>query len=77
MAKKETLLEQVFREVPDFRALYEKVRTNVLLSSNSESTLNNYTNTTAKLSLHSGCTSLELTDAQINDYLLMWRDHSH
>jgi site-specific recombinase XerD len=53
------------------------VRTNVLLSGKSESTLNNYTKTTAKLSLHFGCTPLELTDAQINDYLLMLRDNSY
>ena len=57
--------------------MYEKVKTNVLLSGKSESTLNNYTKTTAKLSLHFGCTPLELTDAQINDYLLMLRDNAY
>jgi integrase/recombinase XerD len=54
-----------------------KVRTNVLLSGKSESTLNNYAKATAKLNLHFGCMPLELTDAQINDYLLMLRDHSY
>ncbi len=53
------------------------MKMHVLLSGKSESTLNNYTKTTAKLSLYFGCTPLELTDAQINDYLLMLRDHSY
>ena len=53
------------------------MRTNVRLSGKSESTLENYTKTSAKMSLYFNCTPLELTDAQINDYLLMLRDNGN
>lgn len=51
--------------------------TKIRLNGQSESTLANYGKSIAKLSLYFGCTPLELTDAQINDYLLLLRDHQN
>ena len=51
--------------------------TNIRLNGQSESTLGNYGKSIAKMSLYFGCTPLELTDAQINDYLLLIRDNQN
>ena len=60
--------------MPGFADLYQQLLTNIRLSGKSESTLSNYGKCIAKMSLHFGCTPLELTDPQINDYLLLLRD---
>jgi len=69
------LIERACAEVPSFDGLYRQLLTNIRLNGQSESTLANYAKCIAKLSLYFGCTPLELRDDQINDYLLMLRDH--
>ena len=54
--------------------MYQQMLTNVRLNGQSESTLANYARSLAKLSLHFGCIPLDLTDQQINEYLLTVRD---
>jgi len=49
----------------------------VRLNGRSESTLANYGKCIAKLSLYFKQTPLELSDQQINDYLLVLRDHQN
>lgn len=74
---KKTLIERACLEVVGFDDLYRQLLTNIRLNGQSELTLSNYGKCIAKLSLYFGCTPLEFTDHQINDYLLMLRDHQN
>jgi len=72
--KKETLIQSACNKVPAFGKLHKKLLTHVRLNGKSESTLHNYSRSLAKMALYFKCSPLELTDDQINDYLLMLRD---
>ena len=72
--KKETLIQSACNKVPAFDKLYKKLLTHIRLNGKSESTLYNYARSLAKMALYFKCSPLELTDDQINDYLLMLRD---
>jgi len=72
--KKETLIQSACNKVPAFGKLHKKLLTHVRLNGKSESTLYNYSRSLAKMALYFKCSPLELTDDQINDYLLMLRD---
>jgi len=69
-----TIVQLAKTQVNGFQQMFDQMLTNVRLNGQSESTLTNYTRSLAKLSLHFGCTPLELSDQQINEYLLTIRD---
>lgn len=69
-----TIVQLAKTQVKGFDQLYKRMLTNVRLNGQSESTLANYARSLAKLSLHFGCIPLDLTDQQINEYLLIIRD---
>ncbi len=69
-----TLIEQACTKVPEFQSFFDKMHTQIKLNGQSASTLQNYGKCLAKMSLHFGCIPLHLSDAQINDYLLMLND---
>lgn len=57
--------------------MYQQMLTHVRLNGRSESTLASYGKSVAKLSLYFKCIPLELSDEQINDYLLMLRENQN
>lgn len=60
-----------------FEDLYQELLRKIRLNGQSESTLKNYGRGIAKLGLYFGCSPLELSDEQINDYLLLLRDRQN
>ncbi len=69
-----TIVQLANTQVQGFEQLYKQMLTNVRLNGQSESALANYARSLAKLSLHFGFIPLDLTDQQINEYLLTIRD---
>ncbi|WP_044203400.1 phage integrase N-terminal SAM-like domain-containing protein [Flammeovirga sp. OC4] len=54
--------------------MYNEVYRNMSLSGKSKSTFDNYIKSIAKIALHFNKTLLELSDDEINDYLLQLKE---
>jgi len=55
--------------VPEFGALYKKLKRNIEVTGKSQSTLTNYSRCLATMALHFNCSPLELDQEQVMDYL--------
>jgi len=70
MKKTETLVEKACREVAGFSNVYRKLEQKIILSSHSRSTFTNYGRKLAHLCFHFNALPHEVSDEQINEYLV-------
>jgi integrase/recombinase XerD len=65
-----TLVEQACHEIPGFRKLYEELQEKMILSGQVTSTLSNYARKLAHLSLHFRKLPQDISEKEINKYLV-------
>ena len=66
-----TIIDRACREITGFKATYDKLYKNIVVSGKSTSTLNNYCRCIAKLAYHFNADPLTIEDDAINEYLYM------
>ena len=69
MIKSNPIIDRAKNEVTGFSNMFQRLEQKVILGGLSNSTLLNYGRCIAKISLHFGCTPIQLDEEQINGYL--------
>jgi site-specific recombinase XerD len=65
-----TIVQQAIQKIDGFENVYKTIKNNIIIQGRSESTLNNYIRRIALISLHFGQLPENITEDEINEYLV-------